>query len=82
MGFDESSENVPPRQAPAPSTFPLWSEPVPKSYKYPWTDLRLPMTRNHQVSNSLPARLCASVEEYVTWRMKKLCLFQRLLTIL
>ena len=51
MGFEpDSGDYIPPRRVSSNDTrFPVWSEPVPKTHKYPWNDLRLPSTKTSQV---------------------------------
>ena len=52
MGFKGGSgEYIPPQRVPlTDDNFPNWFDHVPVSYKYPWNDLKVPLTKNAEVS--------------------------------
>ena len=64
MGFEEGSgEYIPPQRVPlTDDNFPNWFDHVPVSYKYPWNDLKVPLTKNAEVSVHSHSFVCMCVQ--------------------
>ena len=56
---DQTGDYVPPRHSLSTVThLPQWFDPAPRSYKYPWTNLSLPLTKNADVSSVFNIPVC------------------------
>lgn len=68
MGFEQTGNYMPPRRRPSSDArFPEWFQAVPRKYKYPWNELKLPAVSSERVSRVFINIVCieANVLVYI-----------------